>query len=202
MHDRLTSYERLEFLGDSVLELAIAHELYRRYPDFAEGRMSQVRAHVVSRVACEDVARELDLSGLLGARGRELGFEDAATLAANRSTMAALLEAALAALFFEHGFEAVEGPVVDAFRGQIDYAVHTPIEVDAKTALQEALAASGRKAVYEVVAAEGPPHERVFTCAVLVDDVRLGVGSGRSKKEAEQQAAQRALVSLSLPSVS
>jgi ribonuclease III len=196
VHDRLTSYERLEFLGDSVLELAIAHELYRRYRDFSEGRMSQVRAHVVSRASCADVARELDLAGLLADRGRELGFEDATSLAENRSTMAALLEAALAALFFEHGFEAVEQPVVDAFQGQISYAVNTPIEVDAKTALQERLAVSGRKAVYEVIDAEGPPHERVFTCAVLVDDVQCGVGRGRSKKEAEQQAAQEALESL------
>lgn len=195
MHDRLTSYERLEFLGDSVLELAVARELYDRYPEFSEGRMSQVRAHVVSRTACAEVARELDLAEHLRERGRELGFDDADTLAENRSTMAALVESALAALFFEHGFEAIERPVVEAFGGQIEYAVHTPVDVDAKTALQEALAPSGRRASYEVVEIEGPAHDRRFTCAVLVDGVQAGLGRGRSKKEAEQGAAQQALES-------
>jgi ribonuclease III len=196
VHDRLTSYERLEFLGDSVLELAVARELYDRYPSFSEGRMSQVRAHVVSRAACAEVARELDLGRFLRERGEQLGFEDADALAANRSTLAALIEAALAALFFEHGFEPIERPVIDAFRGQIDYAVDTPVEVDAKTALQEALAPSGRRAAYEVIEVEGPPHERLFTCAVVVDGAQAGIGRGRSKKEAEQQAAQLALEGL------
>ncbi|HEX6130954.1 MAG TPA: putative dsRNA-binding protein, partial [Actinomycetota bacterium] len=139
---------------------------------------------------------ELDLGRFLRERGEQLGFEDADVLAANRSTLAALIEAALAALFFEHGFEPIERPVIDAFRGQIDYAVDTPVEVDAKTALQEALAPSGRRAVYEVIEVEGPPHERLFTCAVVVDGSQAGIGRGRSKKEAEQQAAQIALEGL------
>jgi ribonuclease III len=196
VHDRLTSYERLEFLGDSVLELAIAHELYDTYPSFSEGRMSQIRAHVVSRAACAEVARELGLGKLLLDRARELGVEDGDALAKNRSTLAALLEAALAALFFEHAFDQIERPIIEAFKGQIEYAVTTPIEADAKTHLQERLAPTGRRAVYEVVTIEGLPHERVFTCAVLVDGVQQGVGTGRSKKEAEQQAAQRALEAL------
>ena len=176
-----------------MLELAVARELYDAYPGFSEGRMSQVRAHVVSRASCAEVARELDLATPLRERARELGFEDAEALATNRSTLAALVEAALAALFFEHGFEPIAGAIVDAFRGQIDYAVDTPLEADAKTALQETLAPSGRRAVYEVLEVEGPAHERAFTCAVSVDGVRQGVGRGRSKKEAEQQAAQVAL---------
>ena len=196
MHDRLSSYERLEFLGDSVLELAVARELYDRYPAFSEGRMSQVRAHVVSRTACAEVARELGLGDALRERARELGFDDGDVLAENRSTLAAIIEAALAALFFEHGFEAIESPVVEAFRGQIDYAIDTPLEADAKTALQEALAPTGRRASYELVETEGPAHDRRFTCAVVVDGVQAGVGRGRSKKEAEQQAAQQALESL------
>lgn len=196
MHDRLKSYERLEFLGDSVLELAVARELYDRFPEFSEGRMSQVRAHVVSRAACADVARELDLGEPLRARARELGFEDAEALAENRSTLAAIVEAALAALFFEHGFETIEEPVIEAFKGQIEYAVETPVDADAKTALQETLAPSGRRASYEVVEITGPPHQREFTCAVLVDGVQTGIGRGGSKKEAEQGAAQQALETL------
>ena len=98
--DRTASYERLEFLGDSVLELAIARTLYDRFPEFTEGRMAKVRSHVVSRASCAVVSRELEL----GERLRGEGSEDADKLSRNRNVLAALLEAALAALYLEHGF--------------------------------------------------------------------------------------------------
>lgn len=196
--DRASSYERLEFLGDSVLELAVGRALYERYPDFSEGRMTKIRAHVVSRAACASVARELDLGPKLRDRALATGNEgdDADGLSRNRNILAALLEAALAALFLEHGFEPVAGPIVEAFGGQIEFALTSP--VDAKTELQEVLARDGRKASYVLLAAEGPPHDRVFTCAVVVGDEQLGDGRGRSKKEAEQVAAHEALETLGL----
>jgi len=110
--------------------------------------------------------------------------------------LAALLEAALAGIFLEHGFEAVEVAIVDAFRGQIEYAAtHS---VDYKTELQEELARMRKQVVYTVLETEGPAHERRFTCAATIDGEQRGVGTGSTKKEAEQAAALQALESLGL----
>jgi ribonuclease III len=193
--ERTVSYERLEFLGDSVLELAVAHELYARYPEFSEGRLAKVRSHVVSRASCAVVARELGLGERFAAQeSAELANDELERLSRNRNVLAALLEAVLGALFLEHGFPAIEQPVVDAFRSRIDYALTT--HVDHKTELQEALARSGKQVAYVVLLAEGPPHERHFTCAAIVDGQQLGVGEGKSKKAAEQEAAKQALTKI------
>jgi ribonuclease-3 len=192
--DRTESYERLEFLGDSVLELSIAHELYARYPDFSEGRLAKIRSHVVSRASCAVVARELDLGRRLGQHSSDLQAEEIERLAKNRNVLAALLEAVLGALFLEHGFPAIEDAVVGAFAARIDYALTT--HVDHKTELQESLARAGKQVAYVVLSAEGPPHERHFTCAAVVDGEEFGVGVGRSKKAAEQEAAREALEKL------
>jgi ribonuclease III len=178
-----------------VLELAIAHELYDRYPEFSEGRLAKIRSHVVSRASCAVVARELDLGNRLG-RHAAVGLqaEEIERLAKNRNVLAALLEAVLGALFLEHGFAKIEDAIVGAFASRIDYALTT--HVDHKTELQEALARSGRQVSYTVLSAEGPPHERHFTCAAVVDGEQLGVGEGRSKKAAEQEAAREALSKL------
>jgi ribonuclease-3 len=193
--DRTLSYERLEFLGDSVLELAIAHALYNSHRDFSEGRLAKIRSHVVSRQSCAVVARELDLGRRLLERGKKaLPPDELARLARNRNVLAALLEAALGALFLEHGFEAIEPAVVAAFAGRIEYALTT--FVDHKTELQEALARDSRSVRYEVAEVEGPPHERRFTSIALVDGQELGRGTGRSKKDAEQKAAKQTLAAL------
>ena len=189
--DRTESYERLEFLGDSVLELAVAHELYARYPEFSEGRLAKVRSQVVSRASCAVVARELDLGARLSSQSGEISPEEIERLSKNRNVLAALLEAVLGALFLEHGFPAIEDAIVHAFASRIEYALTT--HVDHKTELQEALARSGKQVSYTVLNAEGPPHERHFTCAAIVDGEQLGVGEGRSKKAAEQEAAREAL---------
>jgi ribonuclease-3 len=192
--DRSESYERLEFLGDSVLELAIARELYERYPDFSEGRLAKIRSHVVSRASCAVVARQLRLGDRLSERGADIPEDELHRLAHNRNVLAALLEAALAALFLEHGFEPVEQPIVQAFSGRIDYALTT--HVDYKTELQEALARRGQSVSYSVLDVEGPPHDRRFRCAAVIDGEQLGVGAGESKKAAEQEAAKEALARL------
>ncbi len=105
-----------------------------------------------------------------------------------------MLEAALAALFLEHGFEAIEGSIVAAFAARIEYAATG--HVDYKTELQEALARRGLAVSYSVLEVEGPPHDRRFTCAASIDGNQAGVGNGRSKKAAEQEAARRALETL------
>jgi ribonuclease III len=195
--DRASSYERLEFLGDSVLELAIARALYERYPDFSEGRLAKIRSHVVSRASCAVVARELGLGARLEERGRAVIPDDELKrLMRNRNVLAALLEASLAALYLQHGFEPIREAVVAAFEGRITYALTT--HVDHKTELQEELARRGRQVVYSVLDVDGPPHDRTFTCAANVDGDQMGVGTGRSKKAAEQSAAQEVLAKLGI----
>ena len=177
-----------------MLELAIARELYERYPDFTEGRLAKVRSHVVSRASCAVVARQLDLGHQLAERGAEIPEDELQRLSRNRNVLAALLEAALAALFLEHGFEKIEQPIVQAFSGRIDYALTS--HVDYKTELQEALARRGQSVTYSVLDVEGPPHDRRFTCAAVIEGEQVGVGAGESKKAAEQEAAKEALARL------
>ena len=177
-----------------MLELAIARELYERYPDFTEGRLAKIRSHVVSRASCAVVARQLSLGQQLAERGAEIPDDELQRLAHNRNVLAALLEAVLAALFLEHGFEPVEQPIVEAFADRIDYALTS--HVDYKTELQEALARRGQSVGYIVLDVEGPPHDRRFRCAAVIDGEQLGVGSGESKKAAEQEAAKEALAKL------
>jgi ribonuclease-3 len=177
-----------------VLELAIAHALYERFPDYEEGQMAKLRSQVVSRASCAVIAEELALGERLlehhpGPEGGE-----AARLARNRNVLAALLEAALAALYLEHGFEAVAGPIVEAFDPRIEYALTH--KVDHKTELQEELARRGSGVSYTLIDSEGPAHERTFTAAAVIDGVQAGIGKGASKKDAEQQAAREALESL------
>jgi ribonuclease-3 len=177
-----------------VLELAIARELYERFPEFSEGRLAKIRSHVVSRASCAVVARQLDLAPPLADRAVGLPDDELTRLVRNRNVLAAVLEAALAALFLEHGFEPIERPIVAAFSARIDYALNS--YVDHKTELQEALARRGASVDYVVVETEGPPHDRQFTCAAVVDGVQVGVGTGASKKAAEQEAARQALEAL------
>ena len=192
--DRTSSYERLEFLGDSVLELAIARTLYDRFPNFSEGRLAKVRSHVVSRASCAEIARGLDLGARLHDTAGDLSREEVERLSDNRNVLAALLEAALAALYLEHGFEPLAPAVVEAFEPQIEFALSG--HVDHKTELQEQLARLGRSVTYTTLNSEGPPHERTFTAAAVVDGEVAGVGTGRSKKDAEQGAARVALEAL------
>jgi ribonuclease III len=175
-----------------VLELAVARTLYERFPEFSEGRLAKIRSHVVSRQSCAKVARVLELGPMLASRGgRALPDEELGRLVANTNVLAALLEAALAAAFLEWGFAEVEPAIVGAFSEQIDYAATQ--HVDHKTELQETVARQHRQVSYSVLEVDGPAHDRTFTCAVSIDGEQVGVGIGRSKKEAEQAAAQQAL---------
>jgi ribonuclease-3 len=189
--DRADSYERLEFLGDSVLGLAIARELYERFPDFPEGRLAKIRAHVVSRQSCADVGRRLELGRRFVKFAGPDDSGEVEQLAKNRNVLAALVEACLGALYVEHGFEPIREPIVEAFADRIEYALEG--HVDFKTELQEELARRGLSVTYAVLEVEGPPHDRRFTCAALVDGEEYGTGVGPSKKTAEQHAAREAL---------
>jgi ribonuclease-3 len=191
VEDRSISYERLEFLGDSVLDLAIAQELFERFPDFPEGRLTKIWAYVVSRSSCGIVGRELALGPRLAEGTNAPSGHELESLARNRNVAAKLVEAALGALYLQYGFERIRGPLVGAFADRIEYALTS--HVDYKTELQEVLAQLSRKVAYSVLAIEGPAHDRRFTCAAIIDGEQYGVGSGTSKKAAEQAAAHQAL---------
>jgi ribonuclease-3 len=150
-----------------------------------------VRSHVVSRASCAVLSRELGLGERMREEAGVLQVDEVERLSHNRNVLAALLEAAIAAVYLEHGFEAVEPAIVEAFEPRIEYALNT--YVDHKTELQEQLARLGRSVTYTVLDVEGPPHDRAFTAAAVIDGEVAGTGTGRSKKDAEQAAAQEAL---------
>ena len=189
--ERGESYERLEFLGDSVLELAIARAVFDRFAEASEGRLAKIRAHVVSRQSCAGVAKELGLGERLLEYAGDIPADELKRISRSRNVLAAVLEAAIAAIYLEHGFERIEPAIVAAFSERIEYARSS--HVDYKTELQEALARSGKQVHYTVLEVEGPPHDRRFVCAAHVAGVQLGVGKGSTKKAAEQEAAMQAL---------
>jgi len=189
--ERGQSYERLEFLGDSVLELAIARAVFDRFAEASEGRLAKIRAHVVSRQSCAGVAKELGLGERLLEYAGDIPADELKRISRSRNVLAAVLEAAIAAIYLEHGFERIEPAIVAAFSERIEYARSS--HVDYKTELQEALARSGKQVHYTVLEVEGPPHDRRFVCAAHVAGVQLGVGRGSTKKAAEQEAAMQAL---------
>lgn len=191
--DRIHSYERLEFLGDSVLGLAIAEALCRDHPLSEEGELARLKAFVVSRASCGQVAQHLDIAGLLieqapapEPRRREI--------ASNPTILGNVLEALIGAVFLTYGFEQTRRAVVDAFDEQMRYAVTG--HVDHKTALQEVLAPRGIHPEYRLVTEAGPAHARVFTSEVWVDGIPRGRGTGTTIKMSEQAAAGEALVAL------
>ena len=190
--DRVSSYERLEFLGDSVLSLSVTTELYRRFPDFAEGHLARLRAYIVSRATCARVATKLGLGKMLrqyAGQGGETG--EAAQLQSNQNVLADLTESLIGAVYLTFGYEAVRPAVVEVFDEHITYAESSYI--DHKTELQEYLARSGQSVAYKVLGFSGPPHNREFEIEAMVDGESLGRGFGTSKKRAEQEAAAEAL---------
>ncbi len=190
--DRVQSYERLEFLGDSVLSLCITTELYRRFPDFAEGHLARLRAYIVSRATCARVAAKLGLGKLLREYAGLAGDGgDSAQLQSNQNVLADLTESLIGAVYLTFGYEAVRPAVIEVFEEHILYAESSYI--DHKTELQEHLARGGQSVAYKVLGFSGPPHNREFEIEAVVDGTSLGHGFGTSKKRAEQEAAAEAL---------
>jgi ribonuclease III len=191
--DRAESYGRLAFLGDSVLGLAVAEELYRRFPRNDIGRLTKVHGQAVSGRACAEVAEALGVPAMLNdasPEASEAGIDVAELLESERA-MASILEALIGACYLELGYEGTAAAIVDAFEPEIELASETLL--DFKSALQEKLARSGSAVTYAVVNETGPAHERRFEVEAKVRGEVLGAGSGRSKKAAEQAAAQQAL---------
>jgi ribonuclease-3 len=194
---RSESYERLAFLGDSVLGLAVTTHLYPRLEadTYGAGRLTKIRAQAVSGRSCRAVAERLGIpERLRAAAPPEYAGPATEQLSRTERVLASVIEAVIGACYVEFGYEEVSAAVVDAFAPEIERALVQP--ADFKSALQERLARRGTVVVYEVTAEAGPPHERTFEVAAIVDGEMVASGSGRSKKDAEQAAAEAALESL------
>jgi ribonuclease III len=194
VEQRESSYERLEFLGDSVLGLAIAQHLYQRFPGHSEGELAKVRAQVVSRASCAVVARKAGFDRDLAREGERRGVDEIDALISSQSVVGATLEAVIGAVFVEFGFSPTAEAVALLFADQIDYVLDQ--HVDHKTVLQEELARRGVAVTYAVTETSGPPHQRLFTTVATVEGLELGKGSGSSKKASEQAAAREALANI------
>lgn len=186
-----TGYERLEFLGDAVLGLVVVEECYRRFPDLAEGIMTKIKIAVVSGTVLTATAEELGLAPLLllgegerrnASRGRRSALENA-------------FEAVCGAIYLDGGYEAARGFILRTLGSRIVPEI-AAFEEHPKSALLEYVQARSRNAVFSIESSEGPPHDRTFNATVTIDGALMGRGSGRSKKEAESNAAAEALLRL------
>jgi len=185
--------ERLEFLGDAVLDLVVSQQLFDIDPALAEGEMTRVRAEVVSEKSLAAVARGLGLGDLL-----LLGRGEALTGGRDKeSLLADALEALIGAVFRDGGFDASCRVVLMLLRERLELAAIRKSGLDSKTRLQEYLQSRfGRAPVYQLLETSGPDHDRRYRVAVCFDDQTVGTGSGRTKKRAEQSAAAEALRTL------
>ncbi|MDO0925540.1 ribonuclease III [Streptomyces sp. TG1A-8] len=184
----LPTNERLEFLGDSVLGLVVTDTLYRTHPDLPEGQLAKLRAAVVNSRALAEVGRGLDLGAFIRlGRGEEgTGGRDKASILADT------LEAVIGAVYLDQGLDAASELVHRLFDPLIEKSSNLGAGLDWKTSLQELTAIEGLGVPEYLVTETGPDHEKTFTAAARVGGVSYGTGTGRSKKEAEQQAAESA----------
>ena len=192
---RAESYERLAFLGDVVLSLAVSTHLYPRFERYGAGRLTKVRAQAVSGASCARVARALSVPEELerhapeGTTGRS-----AEMLVASERVLSSVCEAIIGAAYLAFGFERAAPAVVQSFAGEVERALEHP--VDYKSVLQERLARRAELVTYRTVSEAGPAHDRSFVTVAEVDGEELGRGEGKTKKGAEQEAALRALDAL------
>lgn len=186
----MTSNERLEFLGDSVLNFLITNKLYKEVSDMPEGEMSKLRASVVSEASLSECAKKLNVGEvLLLGKGEEImGGRK------RPSILADAMEAIIGSIYLDGGMEAAEEFVTRFLRENYEKAINGTLFSDYKTKLQEEVQKSGNSNIrYTVIAENGPDHDKVFTVAVFVNGEKLGQGTGKTKKEAEQKAAGDAL---------
>ncbi|MGD0881442.1 MAG: ribonuclease III [Acidimicrobiales bacterium] len=187
-HSGDESNERLEYLGDAVLGLIVADHTYRTYGELSDGVLSKVRASVVNARVLADVAHELGIPDHL-----RLGKgEDASGGRTKESILADTMEAVIGAVYLDGGMERARELVLAQLAGRIAAAVGEPGESDHKSRLQEVSVRLGRGVPRYDVEGSGPDHARRYLATVYVSGQRLGVGEGRSKKDAEQVAAQAA----------
>ncbi len=183
-------YERIEFLGDAVLELVSSHYLYQKYPDKKEGELTKLRASMVCEPALAYCAQDIHLEKYL-----ILGKGEEATGGRHReSIIADVMEAIIGAIFLDSGLDAAKAHIEKYI---LDNPEEKKIFYDSKSVLQEMVQKDGVKDLrYEICGESGPEHDKIFESAVYVGDKKLGEGSGRTKKAAEQKAAYQAILEL------
>ena len=189
-----TSNERLEFLGDAVLGLIVAQKLYQDYPHLTEGEMTKLRAALVRRDTLARVAKGIRLGDHL-----YLGKgEEASGGRQKPANLAATLEAVIAAIFIDRGPSVASDLVIKLLGKEMEKVVSQGVSIDYKSELQELVQAREQQPpTYHVIEAVGPAHARTFTVEVRLGETVLGIGSGKSKKAAETEAAHSALEKLS-----
>jgi ribonuclease-3 len=188
---RAESYERLAFLGDVVLSLAVSTHLYPRFERYGAGRLTKVRAQAVSGQSCARVARDLGMPDRLRAAAPPSVGRSAEMLVGSERVLASVCEAVIGAAYLAFGYDRVAPAVVSAFADEIDDALEHP--VDYKSVLQERLARRAEVVAYRIESEQGPAHDRSFVAVAEVGGQELGRGEGKTKKSAEQEAALRAL---------
>ncbi|MDH3499618.1 MAG: ribonuclease III [Acidimicrobiia bacterium] len=185
------SNERFEFLGDTVLQLIVTDFIFHEYPDLPEGELAKIRAASVNRTILFEIARELGVGMHL-----QLGKgEEASGGREKASILADAMEAVLAAVYLDSGLDECKKLIMRLWEEHIRVRSTSPGRRDFKTRLQEILAQQGRRPRYRI-SAEGPDHEKSFTAELVIDGEVHGRGTGRSKKAAEQMAAEIALVAI------
>lgn len=187
---KVESYERLEFLGDAILQMLTSRYIYINYPQFPEGKMSKMRANIVCETTLSQIAHTLkiDECALLG-KGEELSGGRQ-----RPSILADMVEATLAAVYLDGGLDKAREVIFDAYGHIIENAAQGKLNCDYKTQLQEKLQEHGSvKIEYNLIGEEGPAHNKRFTMTVAAWGKVLGKGSGKTKQEAQQQAAKQAL---------
>jgi len=192
---RAEAYERLAFLGDVVLSLAVSDHLYPRFERYGAGRLTKVRAQAVSGSSCARVARELGVPDELRAAAPEGSTgRSADMLVDSERVLASICEAVIGASYIAFGIERTAPAVVESFREEIEQALEHP--VDYKSVLQERLARRAEVVAYKTVSEQGPAHDRSFVAVAEVGGEELGRGEGKTKKAAEQEAALHAMDAL------
>jgi ribonuclease-3 len=191
---RSESYERLAFLGDVVLSLAVSDHLFPRFERYGAGRLTKVRAQTVSGPSCARVARELGVPQRLREAAPASTGRSVEMLVESERVLASVCEALIGAAYLHFGIERTAPAVVASFAEEIDDALEHP--VDYKSVLQERLARRAEVVAYRIEAEEGPAHDRSFVAVAEVSGQEVGRGEGKTKKSAEQEAALQALDAL------
>lgn len=191
--EKLSSNERLEFLGDSILSFVVSKYLYDTFPDFNEGLLTNIRSLVVNTKSLARIAKEFKLGQfLMLSRG-----EEESNGRENESLLANVVEAVIGALFLDQDIEAVKEFILSILAPKIDEIVSKKAFKDPKSLLQEFVQSQKQNSpLYKVLHEDGPPHAKIFTIGVFIQEEAMGQGIGRSKQEAEEAAAKEALKKL------
>lgn len=188
--EKTDSNERLEFLGDSILSFVVSQHLFKKYPEFNEGTLTNLRSLLVNTRSLAEIARELNFGDFL----RLSKGEEESKGRENQSLLADSFEAFIGALFLDQGIKKVESFISDVLLPKADDFVQKQKFKDPKSILQEHVQSKKLSSpIYKVIEEEGPAHAKIFTVGVYVQDNLQGTGKGKSKQEAEESAAEEAL---------